>query len=116
MGAKGLAANVASLAADGRLLVIGMQGGTKAELDLNTLLRKRAGITAMSLRGRPVAGPHGKGAVVAGVRAQVWPMIADGRVRPVVHATVPMDRAGDAHRQLEAGGVVGKLLLPVPTR
>jgi putative PIG3 family NAD(P)H quinone oxidoreductase len=116
MGAKGLAANVASLAADGRLLVIGMQGGTKAELDLNTLLRKRASITAMSLRGRPTAGPHGKGAVVAGVRAQVWPMIADGRVRPVVHASVPMDRAGDAHRQLEAGGVVGKLLLSTPTR
>ena len=110
MGAKGLAANVAALAADGRLLVIGMQGGTKAELDLNTLLRKRASVTAMSLRGRPAAGPHGKGAVVAGVRAQVWPMIADGRVRPVVHATVPMDRAGDAHRQLEAGGVVGKIV------
>ena len=114
MGAKGLAANVASLAADGRLLIIGMQGGTKAELDLNALLRKRGSVTAMSLRGRPVAGPHGKGAVVAGVRAQVWPMIADGRVRPVVHATVPMDRAADAHRQLEAGGVVGKLLLEVP--
>ena len=114
MGAKGLAANVASLAADGRLLIIGMQGGTKAELDLNALLRKRGSVTAMSLRGRPVDGPHGKGAVVAGVREQVWPMIADGRVRPVVHATVPMDRAADAHRQLEAGGVVGKLLLEVP--
>src|SRR4051812_43922891 len=116
MGAKGLAANVEALAADGRLLVIGMQGGTKAELNLNTLLRKRGSVTAMSLRGRPVAGPHGKGAVVAGVRAQIWPMIADRRVRPVVHATVPMDRASEAHRQLEAGGVVGKLLLSTPTR
>ena len=114
MGAKGLAANVAALAADGRLLVIGMQGGTKAELNLNTLLRKRGSVIAMSLRGRPVAGPHGKGAVVAGVRAQIWPMIADGRVRPVVQATFPMNRAADAHRQLEAGGVVGKLLLEVP--
>jgi putative PIG3 family NAD(P)H quinone oxidoreductase len=116
MGAPGLAANVAALAADGRLLVIGMQGGTKAELDLNALLRKRGSVTAMSLRGRPVDGPHGKGAVVDGVRAQVWPMIADGRVRPVVHAVVPMDRAAEAHRQLEAGGVVGKLLLAVPGR
>lgn len=116
MGAKGLAANLTSLATDGRLLIIGMQGGTKAEIDLNALIRKRASVTAMGLRGRPVAGPHGKGAVVAGVRAQVWPMIADGRVRPVVHATVPMDRAADAHRQLEAGGVVGKLLLEVPGR
>jgi len=61
-----------------------------------------------------VAGPHGKGAVVAGVRAQIWPMIADRRVRPVVQATFPMNRAADAHRQLEAGGVVGKLLLEVP--
>jgi putative PIG3 family NAD(P)H quinone oxidoreductase len=115
MGARGLSANVAALADDGRLLVIGMQGGTMAELNLNTLLRKRGSITAMSLRGRPVDGPHGKGAVVAGVRAQVWPMVADGRVRPIVHATVPMDEAADAHRQLEAGGVVGKLLLEVPT-
>jgi putative PIG3 family NAD(P)H quinone oxidoreductase len=116
MGAKALAANVAMLGADGRLLIIGMQGGTKAEVDLNALLRKRGSITAMSLRGRPVAGPHGKGAVVAGVRAQVWPMLADGRVRPVVHATVPLDHAADAHRQLEAGGVVGKILLAVPGR
>jgi putative PIG3 family NAD(P)H quinone oxidoreductase len=116
MGAKALAANVAMLGADGRLLIIGMQGGTKAEVDLNALLRKRGSITAMSLRGRPVAGPHGKGAVVAGVRAQVWPMLADGRVRPVVHATVPLDHAADAHRQLEAGGVVGKILLAVPRR
>jgi putative PIG3 family NAD(P)H quinone oxidoreductase len=114
MGAKGLAANVAALADDGRLLVIGMQGGTKAELNLNTLLRKRGSVTAMSLRGRPVDGPHGKGAVVAGVREQIWPMLADGRVRPVVHATVPMDRAAEAHRLLEAGGVVGKIILPVP--
>jgi putative PIG3 family NAD(P)H quinone oxidoreductase len=111
MGAKGLAANVEALAPDGRLLVIGMQGGTKAELDLNKLLRKRASITAMSLRGRPVEGPHGKGRVVTGVREQVWPMLADGRVRPIVHAAVPMDKAGEAHRQLEAGGVVGKILL-----
>jgi putative PIG3 family NAD(P)H quinone oxidoreductase len=114
MGAKALAANVAMLADDGRLLIIGMQGGTTTEVNLNTLLRKRGSITAMSLRGRPVEGPHGKGAVVAGVRAQVWPMLADGRVRPVVHATLPMDRAADAHWQLEAGGVVGKLLLEVP--
>ena len=111
MGAKGLAANLDSLAPDGRLLIIGMQGGARAELDLGALLRKRGSVTAMGLRGRPVDGPHGKGAVVAGVREQVWPMIADGRVRPVVHARVPMADAASAHAQLEAGGVVGKLLL-----
>ncbi|MHA6629070.1 NAD(P)H-quinone oxidoreductase [Pseudonocardia sichuanensis] len=111
MGAKGLAANIDCLAADGRLLIIGMQGGTKAELDIGKLLRKRASVTAMGLRGRPVDGPNGKGAVVAGVREQVWPMLADGRVRPIVHATVPMPDAAKGHAQLEAGGVVGKILL-----
>jgi putative PIG3 family NAD(P)H quinone oxidoreductase len=111
MGAKGLAANIDALAADGRLVIIGMQGGTKGELDIGKLLRKRGSVTAMGLRGRPVEGPNGKGAIVAGVREQVWPMLADGRVRPIVHGTVPMERAADAHAQLEGGGVVGKLLL-----
>jgi putative PIG3 family NAD(P)H quinone oxidoreductase len=115
MGAKGLAANLDALAVDGRLLIIGFQGGRKGEIDLNTLIVKRGSITAMGLRGRPVEGPHGKGAIVAGVREQVWPMFADGRVRPVVHATVPMDRAAEAHRRLEAGGVVGKIVLEVAT-
>ena len=114
MGAKGLAANLDALAMDGRLLIIGFQGGRTGELDLNTLIGKRASITAMGLRGRPVDGVHGKGAVVAGVREQVWPMIADGRVRPVVHATVPMDRVADAHRMIDEGGVGGKMLVEVP--
>jgi putative PIG3 family NAD(P)H quinone oxidoreductase len=111
MGAKGLAANLAALAPDGRLLIIGMQGGTKAELDLGALIRKRGSVTAMGLRGRPVEGPHGKAAVCAAVVESVWPMLGDGRVRPVVHATTPMARAAEAHAALEAGGVVGKLLL-----
>jgi putative PIG3 family NAD(P)H quinone oxidoreductase len=111
MGAKGLAANIDALAPDGRLLIIGLQGGTKAELNINTLLRKRGSVTAMSLRGRPLDGPHGKAAVVAGVRDNVWPMIADGRVRPIVHGTVAMAEAARAHRMLEDGGVVGKILL-----
>lgn len=111
IGAQGLAANVEALANDGRLLIIGLQGGTKAELDINKLLRKRGSVIAMSLRGRPVDGPNGKGAIVAGVRENVWPMIAEGRVRPIVHGTVDMPDAAAAHRMLEAGAVVGKLLL-----
>jgi putative PIG3 family NAD(P)H quinone oxidoreductase len=111
MGARGLAANVDALAVDGRLMVIGMQGGTRGELDLGALIRKRASVTAMGLRGRPVEGPHGKAEVVAGTRGQVWPLIAEGRVRPVVHATVPLAEAGKAHAMLDAGGVVGKLVL-----
>jgi putative PIG3 family NAD(P)H quinone oxidoreductase len=114
MGAKGLGANVAALAMDGRLVIIGMQGGVKGELNIGALLGKRASVTAMGLRGRPVDGPHGKARIVAGVREQVWPMIADGRVRPIVHATVPMPDAGKAHALFDAGGVVGKVLLPVP--
>ncbi|MGH3584979.1 MAG: NAD(P)H-quinone oxidoreductase [Pseudonocardia sp.] len=114
MGAKGLAANLDALAPDGRLLIIGMQGGVKAELNIGKLLSKRASVTAMGLRGRPVDGPTGKGAVVAGVREQVWPMLADGRVRPIVHATLGLPDAGKAHALLEAGGVVGKILLTRP--
>jgi NADPH:quinone reductase-like Zn-dependent oxidoreductase len=111
MGAKGLAANVEALAMDGRLMVIGMQGGAKAELDLGKLLRKRASVTAMGLRGRPVEGPNSKAEVVAGTRRQIWPLIGEGVVRPVVHATVPLAEAGKAHATLDAGGVVGKLVL-----
>jgi putative PIG3 family NAD(P)H quinone oxidoreductase len=111
MGAAGLGANVDALAADGRLMVIGMQGGQKGELNLGKLLVKRASITAMGLRGRPVDGPHSKAEVVAGVREQVWPMLEDGRVRPVVHATFPLAEAGRAHAALDAGGVIGKLVL-----
>jgi putative PIG3 family NAD(P)H quinone oxidoreductase len=111
MGAAGLAANIDALAPDGRLVIIGLQGGMKGELDIGKLLRKRGSVTAMGLRGRPVEGPSGKGAIVAGVRERVWPMIAHRRVRPIVHGRVPLADAADAHRQLEAGGVVGKLLL-----
>jgi len=111
MGAAGLAANIDALAPDGRLVIIGLQGGVKGELDIGKLLRKRGSVTAMGLRGRPVEGPSGKGAIVAGVRERVWPMIAHRRVRPIVHGRVPLADAADAHRQLEAGGVVGKLLL-----
>lgn len=111
MGAKGLPNNVAALASDGRLMVIGMQGGVKAELNLGVLLSKRASVTAMGLRGRPVEGPNSKALVVAGVREEVWPMFADGRVKPIVHARFPLRDAAEAHRMLDAGGVVGKLLL-----
>lgn len=111
MGAKYLARNLTALAPDGRLVVIGLQGGTKAEIDLGALLPKRASIAAIGLRGRPVDGPHGKAALCADVVARVWPMFGDGRVKPVVHATLPMAQAARAHRMLEEGGVFGKILL-----
>jgi putative PIG3 family NAD(P)H quinone oxidoreductase len=111
MGASYLARNVRALAPDGRLVVIGMQGGTTAELNLAALLPKRASVAAIGLRGRPVEGPYGKSALCADAIARLWPMFGDGRVKPVVHATLPLAQAAEAHRMLEAGGVIGKVLL-----
>ncbi|MEU9721055.1 NAD(P)H-quinone oxidoreductase [Streptomyces sp. NPDC047976] len=108
MGAKYLARNLDALAMNGRLAVIGLQGGVKAELDLRTLLAKRAAITATSLRARPL---EEKAAIVAAVREHVWPLIEAGRVHPVVHAAYPIAEAAQAHRVLEASTHMGKLLL-----
>ncbi|MET9851502.1 NAD(P)H-quinone oxidoreductase [Streptomyces sp. NPDC006450] len=108
MGAKYLTRNVDALAVNGRLAIIGLQGGVKAELNLAALLAKRAAITATTLRARPL---EEKAAIVAAVREHVWPLIAAGRVHPVVHATYPMSEAAQAHRVLESSSHVGKLLL-----
>ena len=108
IGAKYLARNVNSLAVSGRLVIIGLQGGVKAELDINTLLRKSAAVIATSLRGRPATE---KAAIVAAVREHVWPLIESGQVRPIVHRTFPITQAADAHRELEAGTNIGKVLL-----
>jgi putative PIG3 family NAD(P)H quinone oxidoreductase len=113
IGAKYLDRNVDALAADGRVVVIGLQGGAKGELNLGKLLPKRAGVIATALRGRPVDGPAGKGAIVDEVVTHVWPMIADGRVRPVIGAVLPIEQAADAHKRLESGDVIGKVVLQV---
>lgn len=96
------------LAEGGRLVVIGLQQGRRGELDLPTLMSRRGSVLATTLRDRPDAQ---KAAIMAEVREQVWPAVLDGRVRPVVHERLPLGRAADAHRLLEAGGVLGKLLL-----
>jgi len=114
MGAAYLSRNVAALARDGRLVIIGMQGGRKGELDLAALLAKRGSVHATGLRGRPVGGPSGKGAVVAAVREHVWPAVSDGRVRPVIDRVLPMPEAAQAHRVVEDSGHIGKVLLAVP--
>ena len=108
MGAKYLARNIDALATGGRLVVIGLQGGTRAEVDLGLLMRKRAAVIATSLRARPAAE---KATIVAAVREHVWPLIESGRVRPVVHGTYPLAAAADAHRELEASSHIGKVLL-----
>jgi len=108
IGAKYLARNVEVLATSGRLVVIGLQGGTRAELDLGLLMRKRAAVLATVLRARPT---EEKAAVVASVREHVWPLIGSGAVRPVIDRVLSMADAGEAHRVLESGENVGKLLL-----
>jgi putative PIG3 family NAD(P)H quinone oxidoreductase len=111
MGAKYLSRNVDALAVGGRLVIIGMQGGSKAELNLGTLLAKRAAVHATALRSRPATGRGGKAEIVAAVRHDVWPDVERGTVRPIVDRRLPMSRAADAHRALEASEHVGKVLL-----
>ncbi|MDT5090280.1 MAG: hypothetical protein QOG47_2987 [Mycobacterium sp.] len=111
MGAAYLDRNIDALATDGRLIIIGMQGGVKGELNIAKLLSKRAHVIGTTLRGRPTNGPNSKSEVVAAVRQAVWPMIADGRVRPVIGARLPIQEAGEAHRMLSAGEVTGKVVL-----
>ena len=113
MGAAYLERNIDALATDGRLVVIGMQGGIKGELNVGKLIGKRAGVIGTALRGRPVGGPTGKSAIVTAVVDSVWPMIADGQVKPVIGATLPIERAGEAHELLSSGDISGKVLLTV---
>ena len=108
MGASYLERNVAALATEGRLVVIGLQGGSKAELDLGVLLRKRAALVAATLRARPVGE---KTTICAAVAEHVWPLVADGTIRPVVGATFPLAEAAQAHRLMEDGTGTGKILL-----
>ncbi|MFF5341911.1 NAD(P)H-quinone oxidoreductase [Streptomyces althioticus] len=111
MGAKYLDRNVQALAVNGRLVVIGMQGGVKGELNIGALLAKRAAITATTLRARPV---EEKSAIVAAVREHVWPLVSGGHVRPVIDREIPMPDAAEAHRVVEDSSHIGKVLLVTP--
>ena len=110
IGAKYLAQNVGLLAVNGRLVVIGLQGGRSGEINLGAMLAKRCALVATTLRARPAAE---KAAIVAAVREHVWPLIGDGRIRPIVHATYALADAPAAHREMEASSHIGKLLLRV---
>ena len=110
IGAKYLGRNVDVLATNGRLVVIGLMGGRTGELDLGALLAKRGAVVATSLRARPAAE---KATIVAAVREHVWPLVEDGVVRPVVHSRHPLAAAADAHREMEASGHIGKILLTI---
>ncbi|HVC73329.1 MAG TPA: NAD(P)H-quinone oxidoreductase [Mycobacteriales bacterium] len=108
IGAKYLTRNVEALAANGRLAIIGLQGGAKAEIDLGALMRTRAQVIGTVLRARPAAE---KAAIVAAVRERVWPLVESGAVRPVVDRVLPMRDAAEAHRVVEAGQNIGKVVL-----
>ena len=111
MGATYLQRNVDALARLGRLMIIGMQGGRTGELNLGALLAKSGRVSATGLRYRP---KQEKAAIVAAVREKLWPLIERGAVKPIVHEVLPAERAGDAHRALDEGGVFGKLVLKMP--
>jgi NADPH:quinone reductase-like Zn-dependent oxidoreductase len=110
MGGSYLSRNVAALASEGRLVVIGLQGGTTAEIDLNALMRKRAAVIGTTLRSRPVAE---KTTICAAVVEHVWPLVTEGTIRPVVGSTFPLAEAAEAHRLVESGRSSGKVLLVV---
>ena len=112
MGAVYLDRNVEALAAHGQLMIIGLQGGVKGEVNLNTLLRKWASITATTLRARP---SEEKAQIVAAARDAVWPLIERGRFRVVVDRVIPVEKAAEGHRVLEESGHIGKVLLDVAT-
>ena len=108
MGAKYLGRNVDVLATEGRLVIIGMQGGTKGELDISVLLRKRGAVIATALRSRPV---EAKAAICRSVTEHVWPLFEAGALRPIVHTSMPLAEAGAAHALMESGDHTGKILL-----
>ncbi|MET0997224.1 MAG: NAD(P)H-quinone oxidoreductase [Marmoricola sp.] len=110
MGAKYLGRNVSALATQGRLVVIGLQGGTKGELDLGQLLPKRGAVIATTLRGRPA---EEKAAICAAVVEHVWPLIGEGKVKTFVHEQIPFEEAHRAHALMESGSHSGKILLAV---
>ena len=111
MGGSYLDRNVDVLATSGRLVVIGLQGGRSGQLNLGKLLAKRASVTATNLRGRPINGEGSKADIIADVRKRAWPLVGTGKLRPVVHAVLPMRNAAKAHQILDEGNVFGKLVL-----
>ena len=103
--------NIEAAAVEGRIVVIAVQGGAKAEIKANMLMVKRLTLTGSTLRPRTVAQ---KGAIAEAVRKNVWPLLASGRVKPIIHATFPLAEASEAHRLMESSNHVGKIVLTLP--
>jgi NADPH2:quinone reductase len=110
VGAEYFARNIAVLALEGRLVEIATQRGATAEVNIQAIMQRRLTITGSTLRVRPVAD---KAAIAAALRRHVWPMLESGAVRPLVHATFPLRDAASAHRLMESGAHIGKIVLTV---
>ena len=108
MGGSYLDANLRALATNGRVVIIGLMGGRKTEIDLGRMLAKRLSVQATTLRSRPKTE---KAAIVSGVLEQVWPLVEEGAIRPVVDRTLPIGEAAEAHRVMESSAHTGKILL-----
>jgi NADPH:quinone reductase-like Zn-dependent oxidoreductase len=108
VGGDYLPRNIDCLAVEGRLLQIGLLGGNKSSINLTAVMQKRLTITGSTLRIRSVAE---KGAIARELEQHVWPLLAGGSVRPIVQAVLPLTHAADAHRLLESGAVIGKVVL-----
>ena len=110
VGGDYLPREIACLADDGRIGLIAVQGGTRAELDLGSLLRRRLTVTGSTLRPRSVAF---KAAIANQLRTTVWPLIEAGKIKPVIYQTFPLEQASEAHALMEASTHVGKIMLQV---
>ena len=108
MGGSYFEDNIRSLATEGRLLIVGILGGSESELNLGRLLTKRLTISGSTLRART---SEEKGAIAADLREWVWPLLDSGSVRPVIQEVFPLSKAAEAHRILEANAAMGKLVL-----
>jgi NADPH2:quinone reductase len=108
IGAPYTAKNLDCLARDGRLVQVGVMGGASAEISLRQILTKRLTITGSTLRVRT---PPEKGVIASALEREVWPLIASGRVRPHVDRVLPLSQAAEAHRALESGEIIGKIVL-----
>lgn len=110
IGAKYLERNIKALGTDGRLVIIGMQGGTKTEINLGWLMQPRKSVSATTLRARP---KDQKIAIVAEVADRLWPAVISGDIRPIIHEAMPLTDVVRAHQTLEDGANIGKVLLIV---
>jgi len=104
--------NLSLLAKEGRLIQIAILGGPKTEINWIPVMLRRLTLTGSTLRSRPIAV---KAAIAKALQAKVWPLVDSGKIRPVIHATFPLEEAAEAHRVMEEGHHIGKLVLLVGT-